>query len=72
MMLGHTRALKQMKICGIHPNHQLLDNQASNAYKDSIQELGMTCQLVTPDGHQRNITERKSKHGNIILLSYLV
>ena len=28
LILGHTRALKQMKLCGIHPKHQLLDNEA--------------------------------------------
>ena len=51
IMLGRTRALKCMKLCGIRSKHQVLDNEASQAYKDAVQESGMIYQLVPPDYH---------------------
>ena len=47
-----------MKLCGILPKHQVLDNEVSKAYKDTIQESVMTYQLVPPDYYQLNITEK--------------
>ena len=60
-MLGCTWALKRMKLCGIHPKHQVLDNEASQAYKDAIQESGMIYQVVPPDDHRHNIEEKSIK-----------
>ena len=37
MMFGRTSALKQMELCGIHPKHQVLNIEASQAYKEEIQ-----------------------------------
>ena len=51
MILGRNRALTRMKACGIIPKRQVLDNEASAAYKLSIQESGMDYQLVPPDDH---------------------
>ena len=56
-MLGHTRALERMKLCGIIPKHQVLDNEASKAYKDSIPESVMIYQLLPPYGHRQNVAE---------------
>ena len=36
MILGRTRALARMKICGITPTHQVLYKEASSAYKEEI------------------------------------
>ena len=44
-----------MKLQGIVPLHQILDNEISQAYKDEIRETGMTYQLVPPENHRRNI-----------------
>jgi len=51
MILARTGALLRMQACGIVPTRQVLDNKASGAYKQAIQESGMTYQLVPPDDH---------------------
>ena len=51
MILGRERALKRMRAEGVHPKRQVLDNEASEAYKPAIKESGMTYQLVPPDEH---------------------
>ena len=51
-------ALTRMKACGITPELQVLDNEASAAYKGAIRESGMTFQLVPPDDHRRNAAEK--------------
>ena len=58
MILGRRRALARMKVQGITPSHQVLDNEISAAYRAEIQATGMTYQLVTPDDHCRNIAEK--------------
>ena len=47
-----------MKLQGIVPLHQILDNETSQTYKDEICNTGMAYQLVPPDDHRRNIAER--------------
>ena len=58
MILARRQALSQMKIQGIVPTHQVLDNEISKAYKTEIQATGMTYQLVPPDDHRCNIAEK--------------
>eukprot|EP00804_Cyclotella_cryptica_P029543 CCRYP_020577-RA/>CCRYP_020577-RA protein AED:0.27 eAED:0.27 QI:0/0/0/1/0/0/2/0/428 len=58
MILAQIRALQHMKVCGLAPMCQVLDNEASTAYKQAIHESGMTYQLVPPDDHRRNLAER--------------
>ena len=58
MILAQRRALARMKTQGIVPTHQVLDNEISKAYKTEIQATGMTYQLVPPDDHRRNISEK--------------
>ena len=41
-IIGRPRALHQMKICGIVPKRQILDNEISQILKDEIIESGMT------------------------------
>ena len=52
------RALLRMKLQGIVPMHQILDNETSQAFKGEIRNTGMTYQLVPPYNHRRNISDR--------------
>ncbi|KAL3781993.1 hypothetical protein HJC23_013821 [Cyclotella cryptica] len=47
-----------MRVCGLAPTRQVLDNEASTAYKQAIRDSGMTYQLVPPDDHRRNLAEK--------------
>ena len=58
LILARRRPLLRMKACGIIPAHQVLDNEASAAYKQEIIESGMTYQLVPPDNNRCNIAEK--------------
>ena len=58
MINTRLRSRLRMKIQGIVLLHQILDNETSQAYKDEIRDTGMTYQLVPPDDHCRNISER--------------
>ena len=58
MILARRRALERMKVQGIVPNHQVLDNEISTAYRLEIKKTSMTYQLVPPDDHQRNLVEK--------------
>jgi len=51
LILAPQRALTRMKRCSIVPRHQILDNQASLAYKTAIETSNMTYQLVPPNDH---------------------
>jgi hypothetical protein len=58
LILALQRALACMKQCGIVPMHQILNNQASAAYKTAIETSKMTYQLVPPNNHQQNMAEK--------------
>ena len=58
MILARDRALTRMRACNILPKRQVLDNEASAAYKQAIKESGMDYQLVPPDDHRRNIAKK--------------
>eukprot|EP00804_Cyclotella_cryptica_P023928 CCRYP_010044-RA/>CCRYP_010044-RA protein AED:0.06 eAED:0.07 QI:0/0/0/1/1/1/3/0/1072 len=58
LILARTRALARMRACGLSPKRQVLDNEASAAYKQAILDSGMTYQLVPPDDHRRNVAEK--------------
>lgn len=58
LIKARANALYRMKLAGIIPKHQILDNEASKAYKEAIRLSGMTYQLVPPDEHRRNVAER--------------
>ena len=51
---GKTHPIQWMKLCEIHPKHQVLYNEVWNALKDAIWESGITHQLIPPDDHWRN------------------
>jgi hypothetical protein len=43
---------------GFAPKHQVLDNEASEAYKQSILNAGLIYQCVPPDDHRCNVAEK--------------
>ncbi len=58
LILGRAWALGHMRKVGTVPKHQVLDNQASAAYKKAIGDSDMTYELVPPHNHQRNMAEK--------------
>eukprot|EP00804_Cyclotella_cryptica_P025152 CCRYP_013001-RA/>CCRYP_013001-RA protein AED:0.31 eAED:0.31 QI:0/-1/0/1/-1/1/1/0/468 len=58
LILACSRALLRVKACNITPQHQVLDNEISAAYREAITTSAMTYQLVPPDDHRRNIAEK--------------
>eukprot|EP00804_Cyclotella_cryptica_P002855 CCRYP_009391-RA/>CCRYP_009391-RA protein AED:0.18 eAED:0.18 QI:0/0/0/1/1/1/2/0/800 len=58
LIQARNRALSRMQACGLSPKRQVLDNEASAAYKQAILDSGMTYQLVPPDDHRRNVAEK--------------
>ena len=58
LILARRWALAQMAQCGIVPRHQILNNQASCAYKTKIELTKMTYKLAPPDNHCRNLTKK--------------
>jgi hypothetical protein len=58
LILGRAWALEHVWKAGIVPKHQVLDNQASVAYKKAIGNSDVTYALVPPDNHQCNIAEK--------------
>ena len=58
LILAHRRGLARMRLQGIVPTHQILDNKISAAYKSEIAATNMTYQLVPPNDHRRNIAKK--------------
>ena len=57
MIKARRNALNHMKLQGIVPLHQILDNEISEDYKEGILTTKMYYQLVPPNDHLRNIAE---------------
>ena len=58
MISTQRRTLARMKIHGIVPKHQVLDNKVSATYKAEIRVTNMTFQRVPPNNHRRNIAKK--------------
>ena len=58
LILARARALARMQHRGLIPKHQILNNQASTEYKAAIEASGMTCELVPPEEHRRNMAKK--------------
>ena len=58
MILARRHALERMKTQGIVPNHQVLENEISTAYRLEIKKTSMTYQVVPPDDYRRNSAEK--------------
>jgi hypothetical protein len=72
LILAQAQALEQMRKAGIVPKHQVLDNQASAAYKKAIGNSDMTYELVPPDNHRCNMAKKPSRHSRTNLLVFSV
>jgi hypothetical protein len=57
-ILAWAQALEQMQNAGIVPKHQVLDNQASAAYKKAIGGSDITYELVPSDDNQCNMAKK--------------
>ena len=58
MIQERSQSVTIMKSCGIIPIKQVLENEASAAYKASIYDPNRTYQLVPPNEHCRNIAKK--------------
>jgi hypothetical protein len=58
LILARLCALTRMAQRGIVPQHQILHNQASFAYKTKIELTKMTYEPVPPNDHRRNLAKK--------------
>ena len=58
MILARRYALERMKAQGIVPTHQVLENEISTAYRLEIKHTRMTYQIIPPDDHCLNFSEK--------------
>ena len=58
MIKAYLTLVGRLRSAGIQPKHQILDNKASEEYKKTIKESGMTYKLVPPDMHRQNRAEK--------------
>lgn len=58
MVRAFTALMKRLKAAGIKPKKHILDNEASEEYKQAIKEQKMTYELVPKGQHRRNVAER--------------
>ena len=61
MIADHAFTFNCMRLAGLSPTHQILDNEASVKYKEAMTQSGMTYQLVPPNNYRCNIG-RKAIH----------
>ena len=54
----YEKVVSQMRTDGLKIKKQVLDNEASEEYKNAIKEKGIEYELVPPGQHRRNIAER--------------
>ena len=58
MMLARECGLHRTKLTGILPKTQVLDDEASKAFKEAIINSGMKYQLTLPDDYRRDVAEK--------------
>ncbi|KAL7516095.1 hypothetical protein ACHAWF_000024, partial [Thalassiosira exigua] len=58
MVRAYRALIKRLKNAGIKPKKQVLDNEASEEYKQAIKEEGLEYELVPKGQHRRNIAEK--------------
>jgi len=69
MIKAYRSIMKRLKAAGINPNLQILDNEASAKYKEEIKKQVGEYQLVPPNQHRRNISERALQTGKSHIIS---
>ena len=58
MITAYQKMVDRMLLAGLGLKHHRLDNECSENFKKAIQSNNMTHELVPPDCHRRNMTER--------------
>jgi hypothetical protein len=58
MITAYQKMIDRMEIARLGLKHHRLDNECSENFKKCIKKNHMTCLLVPPDCHQRNIAKR--------------
>ena len=66
MIATYQRSIDKWKAVGLTMKKQILDNEASEAYKKAIKANGMEYELVPPHDHRLNIAERSIQMAKII------
>jgi len=68
MIRAYKAIMDNLKRNGITPKKQILDNEAPEEYKKSIEEYGLSWELVPPTNHRRLIAERaiQTAKGHVI------
>ena len=57
-MAAYQKIINRMRAAGLGLQKHILDNEASDAFKEKIRENGMEYELVPPGNHRRNQAER--------------
>ena len=58
MMSAYQKIINRMRAAGLGLKKHILDNEASDAFKEKICQNGMQYELVPPGNHRRNQAER--------------
>ena len=58
MVKAYTALMKRLNAAGIKPKKHILDNKASEEYKQAIKEHGMEYELLPKGQHRRNVAKR--------------
>ena len=71
IVMTYQNLINRLKACRINPKHHVLNNECSKEFKEAIKDNKMTYQLVPPDDHRRNITERAIQTAKSHIVSVL-
>lgn len=55
---NYTSIIKELKQRDTYPRKHMFDNKMSERCEQVTKELGLECELVPPDVHRRNLTEK--------------
>ena len=58
MVSAYKKMMKRLKAAGLKPKKHVLDNEASEDYKQAIKEEGVEYKLVPKGQHRQNVAER--------------
>ena len=58
MVQVFTEITEDLKSCGINPGFRFMDNEASTSLKMTMTNMDIKYQIVLPNSHRENNTER--------------
>ena len=62
MVETYQKFIKRLNDAGIFPKKHILDNKIFKGYKETIDENGMTWELVPVGMHRRNVAEKTTQN----------